>query len=181
MRGRSTRERGGLGAENLVRVGNQAKTGVPPLKERVEATAGTGPAEGGGVEKAAPSYYLVGAILWSFGVILIVGAVRREPILTPLEYVPMHVMESPGIGLLLPDGHTVCLAVVREPCVVREFGCVLSEAEWSGAACSACVFPFGFGWQTKSNSTGDAAQSADESPGIRPGDLLDWQLRAVET
>src|SRR5205807_1225654 len=73
--------------------------------------------------------------------LVIVGGV---PVGRPLEGVAMHVVEAPGIGLLLADRVRLESGVPSEPGVLNQVLVVVAEAELALCAGPAAVFPLGF-------------------------------------
>src|SRR5438046_9730012 len=83
-----------------------------------------------------------------------------KPILAPFPDVSFHVVQSPWIGELLPDGVHREAGVVRVPCVIRQAGVarILSVTEPRRSAGARGAFPLRPRWQTILAAGGNTAR-----------------------
>src|SRR5262249_47142119 len=65
----------------------------------------------------------------------------------PIRHIPVHVVQTPRVGLLLAHLVVLVLAVVKVPGVLVELACVVAERIGRPGARAASIFPFGLGWQ----------------------------------
>src|SRR5690348_1378608 len=90
------------------------------------------------------------------------AGIEAIPILAPLLQAAVHVVETPGIGQLLPDRVGSATAIDVIPGIVGQIGIagIIGVAEAGRGAGAAGILPFGFGGQpiysVRRNVTGGA-------------------------
>ena len=97
-----------------------AKSGVVVTVRRRVVEAERGPTVGRAVAPTAATQHAVGAGRWAFrvpwGRLVVVS--RIVPIGTPLPYIPVHVVQSPGVWFFLSHGMRFFSGITSEPGVI---------------------------------------------------------------
>ena len=91
------------------------------------------------------------------------------PVLAPLPYVPVHVVQPPGIRLLLAHRVRLAARVRLVPRIFAQPRLIVPEAVSRRAPRAAGIFPLGFGGQLELASARRLrVQLAEETAGNRP-------------
>src|SRR5262245_17504326 len=68
--------------------------------------------------------------------------------MTPFPYIPIHVVQTKGVGFFLPDGVRLSTGIRSEPGILAEFHIVVSETEPRSGTRATAILPLSFGGQS---------------------------------
>src|SRR5262249_28584202 len=124
------------------------------------------------VPAAAPAH-AIGTRRGPFGISHGPGRILALPVLHPLPDIAQHVVQSPGIGLLLAYGMRAMFRVGTIPGILTQLLRVIAKAvdAWRTRTCG--VLPLGFCWQAIQLYAFHSVELTDERLGIVPRHLID--------
>jgi len=100
-------------------------------------------------------------------------------VLHPLPHVTVHIVQSKGIGKLLPHRAGLTRRISTKPSMLPQLTRIASEGIVSGGTCACGVLALGFGRQPIPLAC-SRTQALDKGLGIVPGDVLHRQGVAFE-
>src|SRR6266478_403448 len=129
------------------------------------------------IEKRSPAQNALCSVPWTLrvGARTVVIIICVVPILNELSDIPVHVVETPGIRMKMPDRMDFLIRVTPVPGQPLKIICVLGRG-----ARAAGVFPFGFGRQAVGISIVGLIQTRDKLLRVVPGNELHRKIIAFE-
>src|SRR6266446_7737855 len=101
-----------------------------------------------------------------------VCSIRPIPVLQPLTDVAMHIIEAPGIRLLLANGMRLPTGIISIPGILPQLTYVVAKTISRRRPGPGCVFPFCLRRQTVLRPTYLCVQPAEKFLHVVPGDVF---------